>query len=193
MSKSPGAQPARIYPLHDSDSAEDLDWYLTVALTFSTPVAAPGCAEKHFAKCGFCNLIGVDLTQAMLDVAHQKQIYRQLQIVDLTQPLPFPDAGFDVIRVVCHQGIPIPMCNRLPSSFGDFRIAGQDVAPFLMVLTIIPVGNACACGDFVCLEGDPHYRLVSTSSPNGLHLFASILDKLELRGGPMTGALCVVH
>ena len=129
----------------------------------------------------------------MLDVAHQKQIYRQLQIVDLTQPLPFPDAGFDVIRVVCHQGIPIPMCNRLPSSFGDFRIAGQDVAPFLMVLTIIPVGNACACGDFVCLEGDPHYRLVSTSSPNGLHLFASILDKLELRGGPMTGALCVVH
>jgi len=52
MSKSPGAQPARIYPLHDSDSAEDLDWYLTVALTFSTPVAAPGCAEKHFAITG---------------------------------------------------------------------------------------------------------------------------------------------
>ena len=51
---------------------------------------------------GFSNLSGVDLTQAMLDLAQRKQVYRQLQTVDLAQPLPFPDAAYDVI---CSAGV----------------------------------------------------------------------------------------
>ncbi|MBT2504496.1 class I SAM-dependent methyltransferase [Streptomyces sp. ISL-98] len=48
---------------------------------------------------GFSTLDGVDLSQGMLNIARSKGIYRQLEIADITRPLPFDPGSYGA--VVC--------------------------------------------------------------------------------------------
>lgn len=54
-----------------------------------------GLVGEALAARGYRNLVAADLSQAMLDVAREKGIYREFRKADLTQPLSFPDRSFD--------------------------------------------------------------------------------------------------
>ena len=52
-------------------------------------------AEALLERCG-CSITGIDISQASLELAEQRGIYRDLQRCDLQQPpLPFTDDSFD--------------------------------------------------------------------------------------------------
>ncbi|MGC6517276.1 MAG: class I SAM-dependent DNA methyltransferase [Candidatus Puniceispirillaceae bacterium] len=59
-----------------------------------------GLSGIAFKAQGFSNLHGNDLSQEMLDIAAQKQIYQSLHIADLHNPLDFDKARYDVIAAV---------------------------------------------------------------------------------------------
>jgi ubiquinone/menaquinone biosynthesis C-methylase UbiE len=48
-------------------------------------------------KNSFQNLIGVDFSQEMLNIAKQKNVYQSLDLVDLTKKLDYEDNVFDAV------------------------------------------------------------------------------------------------
>lgn len=66
-----------------------------------------GCGTGLVADCfkksklsDRCEIDGLDLTQAMLDVAAKKNVYRKLETADLTRRIDRPDGSYDVITCI---------------------------------------------------------------------------------------------
>src|SRR5262249_40854171 len=59
-----------------------------------------GLLGELLRKQGFSNLIGLDLSQAMLDQAEAKGIYQALHLADLSGPLDLPSSTFDCTACV---------------------------------------------------------------------------------------------
>lgn len=68
-----------------------------------TPLLDAGCGTGlvggELVQRGFSALDGVDLSHGMLNIARSKGIYRQLEIADITRPLPFDPGSYGA--VVC--------------------------------------------------------------------------------------------
>ena len=130
MKKRSAKQPDNIYELHDSESAQALytDWasrydqdlidnlgwsgHLAVAdkiaeltLAASTAILDAGCGTglcgAALSARGYTTIVGVDLTENMLERARDKGVYRELHQMDLTAELFFT-ASFEV---VCTAGV----------------------------------------------------------------------------------------
>ena len=56
-----------------------------------------GLVGEILNKNSFQNLIGVDFSQEMLNIAKQKNVYQSLDLVDLTKKLDYEDNVFDAI------------------------------------------------------------------------------------------------
>ena len=56
-----------------------------------------GLVGEILYKNNFCNIDGVDFSQEMLNIAHQKNIYQSLKLVDLTKKLDYENDSFDAI------------------------------------------------------------------------------------------------
>jgi len=56
-----------------------------------------GLVGEILNKNEFNNLIGVDFSQEMLNIAKQKNVYQSLELVDLTKKLDYEDNLFDAI------------------------------------------------------------------------------------------------
>ena len=56
-----------------------------------------GLVGEMLNKNNFKNLIGVDFSQEMLNIAKQKNVYQSLELVDLTKNLDYEDSLFDAI------------------------------------------------------------------------------------------------
>lgn len=59
-----------------------------------------GLSGEAMRKAGFRNLVGVDFSRGMLDVARGKGIYAELHQADLAEPLNFPDDSFHAVTIV---------------------------------------------------------------------------------------------
>jgi predicted TPR repeat methyltransferase len=59
--------------------------------------AGTGILGEKLASCGYKDLTGIDLSQAMLDVAHKKGVYQDLQQMVLGEHLDFPDNAFNAV------------------------------------------------------------------------------------------------
>ena len=56
-----------------------------------------GLVGEILYKNNFRNIDGVDFSQEMLNIAHQKNIYQSLKLVDLTKKLDYKNDSFDAI------------------------------------------------------------------------------------------------
>ena len=56
-----------------------------------------GLVGEILNKNSFQNLIGVDFSQEMLNIAKQKNVYQSLDLVDLTKKLDYEDNLFDAV------------------------------------------------------------------------------------------------
>ena len=56
-----------------------------------------GLVGEILNKNNFQNLIGVDFSQEMLNIAKQKNVYQSLELVDLTKKLDYEDNLFDAV------------------------------------------------------------------------------------------------
>ena len=56
-----------------------------------------GLVGEILYKNNFRNIDGVDFSQEMLNIAHQKNIYQSLKLVDLTKKLDYESDSFDAI------------------------------------------------------------------------------------------------
>ena len=56
-----------------------------------------GLVGEVLYKNNFRNMDGVDFSQEMLNIAHQKNIYQSLKLVDLTKKLDYENDSFDAI------------------------------------------------------------------------------------------------
>ena len=56
-----------------------------------------GLVGEILNKNSFQNLIGVDFSQEMLNIAKQKNVYQSLDLVDLTKKLDYEDNVFDAV------------------------------------------------------------------------------------------------
>ncbi len=59
--------------------------------------AGTGLAGEALVKRGYRNIIGIDLTEAMLAQARAKDVYRKLHLMELGEPLAFPVDRFDAV------------------------------------------------------------------------------------------------
>lgn len=102
--------------LYDQDVSNLLGWRgpaeaAKVTARFVRPdqtILDAGCGTglvgEVLAAGGYCNVVGVDLSQSMLDIASAKQVYRQLHKGDLSAPLDFPDGQFDAVLAIGTSG-----------------------------------------------------------------------------------------
>ena len=56
-----------------------------------------GLVGEILYKNNFRNIDGVDFSQEMLNIAHQKNIYQSLKLVDLTKKLDYENNSFDAV------------------------------------------------------------------------------------------------
>ena len=70
----------------------------------SAPLLDIGCGTglsgMAFAAAGFASRFGNDLCQDMINIAEERQIYDDIQVVDLNNPLDFPQGHFRYIAAV---------------------------------------------------------------------------------------------
>jgi len=59
--------------------------------------AGTGILGEKLASCGYRSLTGIDLSQAMLDVADKKGVYKVLRQMVLGEHLDFPDDSFSAV------------------------------------------------------------------------------------------------
>ena len=59
--------------------------------------AGTGILGEKLASCGYDNLIGIDLSRAMLDVAEKKDVYKDLHQMVLGERLDFSDNYFSAV------------------------------------------------------------------------------------------------
>ena len=76
--------------------------------------AGTGLLGQQLTALGFQNLIAVDYSSQMLDVARSKAIYQDLHTCDLSQPTAFAERSFDAI-VTCGTTTQMP-----PTSLTEF-------------------------------------------------------------------------
>lgn len=101
---------------YDADAAELCDWrgpletaafvrkYLPVEARILDAGAGTGLVGEVLSGHGYKNMVAVDLSQRMLDVASSKSIYRKTLRVDLMRPMPFSDGGFDAVLSIGTSG-----------------------------------------------------------------------------------------
>jgi ubiquinone/menaquinone biosynthesis C-methylase UbiE len=58
-----------------------------------------GLIGVALARYGFSDIEGLDISAGMLEVAKRKGVYASLVCAPLGEPLPYPDAHFDVFTV----------------------------------------------------------------------------------------------
>ena len=80
--------------------------------------AGTGQVGEHLAQLNFTNVVGVDLSEPMLDVARQKGCYRRLLCADLSDPHMLPPASLD--SIVCVGTLTQPCRGRRDA----LRLAG---------------------------------------------------------------------
>ena len=56
-----------------------------------------GAIGEAMMKKGFRDIVGVDISQSMLNIAESKGCYSSIKKADLLKPLPFNDNHFDVL------------------------------------------------------------------------------------------------
>ena len=56
-----------------------------------------GAIGEAMMKKGFRDIVGVDISQSMLNIAESKGCYNSIKKADLLKPLPFNDNHFDVL------------------------------------------------------------------------------------------------
>ena len=56
-----------------------------------------GAIGEAMMKKGFRDIVGVDISQSMLNIAESKGCYNSIKKADLLKPLPFNDSQFDVL------------------------------------------------------------------------------------------------
>ncbi len=118
-----------------------------------------GLVGEALAARGYRNLVAADLSQAMLDVARSKGVYREFCKVDLTEPLPLEDRIFDGLlsigtsawmtgepyaefaRIVRPDGVIICAIGDERYREGRFEAVIQDLAD-RGVLEVVEVGPA---------------------------------------------------
>ena len=66
------------------------------------PAWAPASSGDSLAILGYRDLVGIDLSRGMLEVAGRKGVYRELHRMMLGEPLDFPDGSF---RAVVSTGV----------------------------------------------------------------------------------------
>ena len=59
--------------------------------------AGTGILGERLASCGYNDLTGIDLSQAMLDVAEKKGVYQDLRQMVLGEHLDFSDNSFNAV------------------------------------------------------------------------------------------------
>ncbi len=126
MNKNAEGQPTNIYDLHDSETAAAVytEWaptyehdlqidlgneaHLVVAQRLASllpdrtaRILDAGCGTglcgQALHAMGFTAVAGLDLTEAMLDIARAKHIYTELKRGDLTLPLSYAGHEFDAV------------------------------------------------------------------------------------------------
>ncbi len=71
--------------------ADNIDWRNRPVLDLG---CGTGAAGVHLGGHGFVHVDGVDLSPEMLTVARSKNIYRRLEVADLTEALPIATASY---------------------------------------------------------------------------------------------------
>lgn len=79
------------------------------------------------------DLIGLDYSKEMIDIAREKKLYSSLAIADVTKPLPIPEASIDAFFAcglfVANQCSPDGIVNIArplkPNGFGVFTVRGK--------------------------------------------------------------------
>lgn len=72
--------------------------------------AGTGFVAELLFKNGYNNdVYGTDISEKMLDIAREKNIYKEIKVADLTKETPFPSASFDLaicagVSEVCPPG-----------------------------------------------------------------------------------------
>ncbi len=118
-----------------------------------------GLVGEALAARGYRDVAAADLSQAMLDVARGKGVYREFFKLDLTEPLGFPDDSFDGLlcigtsawmtgepyaefaRVVRPHGIIVCAIGDARFREGRFEAVIQDLAG-QGALEVVEVGQA---------------------------------------------------
>ncbi|NEQ86776.1 MAG: class I SAM-dependent methyltransferase, partial [Moorea sp. SIO2I5] len=59
--------------------------------------AGTGVVGQWLQEEGFHNLVGIDMSEGMLTEAKRKNIYTELRLMVLGEPLDFPSATFDAV------------------------------------------------------------------------------------------------
>ena len=65
-----------------------------------TPGAGTGQVGQILTAMGYTNLTAMDMSQGMLDVSREKNVYRDLHQMVMGEPLDFPSDGFDAVITV---------------------------------------------------------------------------------------------
>ncbi len=101
-------QTAQDYDAHldanDFRAPADAAQIFTEFVSQDALVLDAGCGTGRtgavLAKRGYTNIVGVDISQKMLDIAARKQIYKSLHKGNLITDLPFEEGKFDAIFCV---------------------------------------------------------------------------------------------
>ncbi len=97
---------------YEKDTVEDMGYVapsivaekLETLVDSSAVILDAGCgtglAGAEMAKRGFRAVDGMDLSPEMLDVAREKDVYRDLQVADMTGPLDYETDVYDAVTCV---------------------------------------------------------------------------------------------
>mmetsp|Transcript_20125 Transcript_20125/g.47107 ORF Transcript_20125/g.47107 Transcript_20125/m.47107 type:complete len:224 (-) Transcript_20125:107-778(-) len=75
--------------------------------------AGNGLSGKALKAVGFGNIVGIDLSPKMAEIAKTHGCYSSVEIVDLSQNLPFADGSFDIVTCVGVLSYLEPECGVL--------------------------------------------------------------------------------
>ena len=97
---------------YDADATKLYNWrgpletvgpvkrYLPVGALILDAGAGTGLVGEALANHGYTNMIAVDLSQKMLDIANTKSVYRGVFKADLLKSLPFQDGILDAVLCI---------------------------------------------------------------------------------------------
>ncbi|CAI6338636.1 unnamed protein product [Periconia digitata] len=81
--------------------AERVSKYLENSKPSKTQIVDAGCGSGavgvELSKLGYLAIDGLDISQGMLDVARKLDVYRELNIADLTKRLDVEDGAYDAL------------------------------------------------------------------------------------------------
>lgn len=62
--------------------------------------AGTGLSGEALKKIGFMNILGIDVSQKMVDIGKTKGCYKEMEVVDMNKPMKYKDNQFDVVICV---------------------------------------------------------------------------------------------